>query len=123
MLTMFHSSGARGIAGERLMCGIGPMSCGSRIFDGCALARPFALVLVAGLAVAMLPAGAQQFTDPAPPVPAKLPEMAAPAAKPQAGLKFHAAPRVLAPGAVTHDWRTFLGPTHNAISTETPLLK
>lgn len=38
------------------------------------------------------------------------------------GLIFHGPPKPLAPGAVTHDWRDFLGPSHNAISTETPLL-
>lgn len=57
------------------------------------------------------PAGAQAAPAPAAGVPKAQPE-----------LKFHAAPKPLAPGAVTHDWRTFLGPTHNAISTETPLL-
>ena len=31
------------------------------------------------------------------------------------------APRPLATDAVTHDWTAFLGPTHNAISTETRL--
>lgn len=30
-------------------------------------------------------------------------------------------PRPLAPDAVTHDWASFLGPTHNAVSTETRL--
>jgi outer membrane protein assembly factor BamB len=30
-------------------------------------------------------------------------------------------PKPLAAGAVTHDWTSFLGPTHNAISTETKL--
>src|SRR5689334_9938505 len=29
----------------------------------------------------------------------------------------------LAAGAVTHDWTSFLGPTHNAMSTETRLLQ
>ena len=33
----------------------------------------------------------------------------------------HRAPRPLAPEAVTHDWTAFLGPSHNAVSTETPL--
>src|SRR4051812_11457283 len=32
-----------------------------------------------------------------------------------------AKPRTLAAGAVTHDWASFLGPTHNAVSTETKL--
>jgi outer membrane protein assembly factor BamB len=35
---------------------------------------------------------------------------------------FHAAPKPLATGAVTHDWPCFLGPTHNAVSSETKLL-
>src|SRR4029453_18718836 len=30
-------------------------------------------------------------------------------------------PRPLAKDAVTHDWTAFLGPTHNAVSTETGL--
>ena len=30
-------------------------------------------------------------------------------------------PKPLAPGASTHDWTTFLGPSHNAMSTETKL--
>lgn len=30
-------------------------------------------------------------------------------------------PRPLSPGATTHDWPSFLGPTHNAVSTETHL--
>ncbi len=30
-------------------------------------------------------------------------------------------PKPLAPDAVTHDWESFLGPTHNAVSTETHL--
>ena len=33
----------------------------------------------------------------------------------------HRAPRVLAGDAVTHDWTSFLGPTHNGVSTETRL--
>ena len=30
-------------------------------------------------------------------------------------------PKPLAKDAVTHDWTSFLGPTHNAVSTETRL--
>ena len=69
-----------------------------------------------------LPADAQVFVDPAPPTVHELPE--APPSEPRthAGLKFHAAPKALAADAVTHDWRSFLGPAHNAISSETPLL-
>jgi outer membrane protein assembly factor BamB len=35
--------------------------------------------------------------------------------------RVHAKPRPLAKDAVTHDWVSFLGPSHNAISTETRL--
>lgn len=41
----------------------------------------------------------------------------------QEGLKFHAPPRPLATGAVTHEWRDFLGPSRNGVSSERPLLK
>ena len=33
----------------------------------------------------------------------------------------HQPPKPLAPDAVTHDWTSFLGPTHNGVSTETHL--
>ena len=33
----------------------------------------------------------------------------------------HRSPRPLSPNAVTHDWPSFLGPTHNGVSTETHL--
>ncbi len=39
------------------------------------------------------------------------------------GVRFHTKPKPLPTGAVTHDWTSFLGPTHNAVSTETKLLK
>lgn len=45
--------------------------------------------------------------------------LAARAASGQARLRR--APKPLSPGAVTHDWPAFLGPTHDAVSTETPL--
>jgi outer membrane protein assembly factor BamB len=32
-------------------------------------------------------------------------------------------PKPLSPGAVTHDWPSFLGPSHNAVSTETKLTR
>jgi outer membrane protein assembly factor BamB len=38
-------------------------------------------------------------------------------------IKVHAKPKPLARDAVTHDWTSFLGPTHNGISTETRLHK
>ena len=69
------------------------------------------------------PASAQIFSDPAPPTVQKLAEMAPPEPRKQEELKFRAAPKPLSPGAVTHEWRDFLGPNHNAISGETPLLK
>src|SRR5438105_8062006 len=62
-----------------------------------------------------------QFTDPAPPVVHEIrPEK--PVAIIQDGLKFRAAPHPLKAGAITSDWPSFLGPSHNATSPETHLL-
>ena len=49
---------------------------------------------------------------------------AALAAQPSANtdVRFHAKPKALPKGAATHDWTSFLGPNHNATSTETKLL-
>ena len=35
--------------------------------------------------------------------------------------RVHGKPKPLPTGAVTHDWRAFLGPSHNGVSTETKL--
>jgi outer membrane protein assembly factor BamB len=40
----------------------------------------------------------------------------------QPRVTFHRAPKPLHRDAVTHDWPSFLGPTHDAVSTETHLL-
>jgi outer membrane protein assembly factor BamB len=37
--------------------------------------------------------------------------------------KMYQKPKPLAPGASTHDWTAFLGPSHNAVSTETKLTR
>ena len=50
--------------------------------------------------------------------------LAAQAFAPRAGFgqtRLHAKPKPLPPGAVTHEWPAFLGPLHNAVSTETKL--
>jgi outer membrane protein assembly factor BamB len=39
----------------------------------------------------------------------------------RAQAKLITKPKALSAGAVTHDWMSFLGPTHNAVSTETKL--
>jgi outer membrane protein assembly factor BamB len=39
----------------------------------------------------------------------------------RAQARVHTKPRPLSKSAVTHDWPSFLGPSHNAVSTETPL--
>src|SRR5205807_1702390 len=56
---------------------------------------------------------AQVLVDPRPPDHHPLLEIPVSEAKVQPELKFRAAPHPLAPNAVTHDWRTFLGPSHN----------
>ncbi|MCB1122633.1 MAG: PQQ-binding-like beta-propeller repeat protein, partial [Verrucomicrobiae bacterium] len=53
----------------------------------------------------------------------KLPDIIPPMAVSQKELTFFAPPKPLSPKAVTSDWKTFLGPTHNGYSPETRLLK
>lgn len=66
--------------------------------------------------------GNRQFRDPAPPILEALSAAPVPAAQPNPDVLFHQKPKPLPAGAVTHDWTSFLGPTHNAMSTETRLL-
>jgi outer membrane protein assembly factor BamB len=65
----------------------------------------------------------QRLRDPAPPIATALPAMTRPTAIAIPAVTVHARPKPLAPGAITHDWTSFLGPNHNATSTETKLLK
>lgn len=65
----------------------------------------------------------QAITDPSPPPVSKLPDIIPPMAVSQKELTFFAPPKPLSPKAVTSDWKTFLGPTHNGYSPETRLLK
>ena len=67
-------------------------------------------------------AGKRTFRDPAPPVVEKLAPMDPLPPRPNPDVTFRSKPKPLPPDAVTHDWKSFLGPTHNAISTETKLL-
>ena len=62
------------------------------------------------------------FRDPAPPKLRDLSSSAPPPAQPNPAVTFHQPPKPLAAGARTHDWTSFLGPAHNATSTETRLL-
>jgi len=73
----------------------------------------------------MTPAWVQaaDVSDPSPPEVQKLEPVAAPSAVAYDRVTFHAAPKPLPAGAVTQDWPTFLGPTRNAVSGETRLLK
>jgi len=63
------------------------------------------------------------FADPTAPQLEKLSSLELPPAKPHPDVKVHAKPKPLPRDAVTQDWKTFLGPTHNGISSETKLLK
>jgi len=80
----------------------------------------FRLVLVSSCA--FLASTAQSFRDPAPPAVQSLPAVQAPAAKSHPAVRVHAKPKPLAAGAVTSDWRSFLGPSHDGSSPETKLL-
>ena len=68
-------------------------------------------------------ASKRTFRDPAPPGVEKLAPIDTPPRRPNSEVTLHSDPKPLPPGAVTHDWKSFLGPTHNAISTETKLLR
>ena len=81
------------------------------------------LLLLLGVSGANVWAQSAAFVDPAPPVVQTAATVPAPKAQKQAELTFRAAPKPLAAGAVTQDWRDYLGPTHNGVSVETPLLK
>ena len=75
------------------------------------------------IAVAAIAAeGDRKYRDPAPPTLRPLASAPIPAPERNAEVTFHAKPKPLPTGAVTHDWTSFLGPTHNGMSTETRLL-
>lgn len=80
-------------------------------------------VAIAGLLSGTTQTWCADTVDPNPPKVATLASKAA--AKPQKyeRVTFQGAPKPLPQGAVTHDWKTFLGPTHNGVSTETKLIK
>lgn len=66
---------------------------------------------------------AQSFDDPSPPIVSSISGESAPEPTSQSELTFYKLPKPLHPEAITEDWLDFLGPTHNAISRETHLLK
>ena len=89
--------------------------------------------VTAVLSVSCNPAGTQAadkaqpapkvFVDPAPPEFQGLSGKAPPQPRTHPDIQFYDKPKPLHPDAVTHDWVSFLGPTHNAVSTETHLLE
>ncbi len=62
------------------------------------------------------------FRDPRPSKQPKPSGESAPEPRAHPEVTFHQAPKPLPPGAVAGDWKSFLGPTHNAVSPETKLL-
>ena len=81
------------------------------------------LIGPAVLGIAWVAVAVESFRDPAPPVVQDLQTIQSPAVKPNPDVRFHSKPKPLPPGAVTHEWTSFLGPSHNGISTETKLLQ
>lgn len=63
----------------------------------------------------------QTFTDPKSPQVHDLPPIIAPEPQDNPDATFRAGPKPLPAGAVTHDWRPFLGPNHNLVSGEAKL--
>ena len=80
-------------------------------------------VLVAPIALLSVAVAVEPFRDPSPPVAQKLAPMEALPAKPDPAVRVHAKPKPISANAVTHDWKSFLGPSHNGTSTETKLLR
>lgn len=90
--------------------------------------RPMRIALTATLLMAILSVMtahtfAADVADPNPPQVNRLPTQAPAKASKNERVTFHGAPRPLPKGAVTHDWKTFQGPTRNSVSTETKLIK
>lgn len=80
--------------------------------------RAFVSVLFFALAAA-----AATFEDPAPPELLSPAPRAAVVAKRHPRVTYHQAPKALSSTAKVHDWKDFLGPSHDLVSTETDLLK
>lgn len=66
---------------------------------------------------------ADEFPDPAPPKFVEAPEASSDQLTDPLGWKFYQAPKPLSPDATVSDWPRFLGPSDNAHSPETHLLK
>ena len=75
------------------------------------------------VAVGPAQAAEKTFQDPAPPEVKDLEPIAPREPTTHPAVTVHRKPKPLPKGAVTHDWQSFLGPTHNAVSTETKLAK
>ena len=65
----------------------------------------------------------KKISDPAPPRVYTPKPIVPLAPKAYREVTLHRAPASLLPDAISHDWESFLGPTHNAISSETKLVK
>ncbi len=78
---------------------------------------------LASLLSLALSAAAATFQDPAPPGVLSPAPRSAVIAKSHPRVTYHQAPKALSGAAKVHDWKTFLGPSHNLVSSETHLLK
>lgn len=85
------------------------------------------LVMLCAFASRPVPAaqpslGTRVFQDPRPPQVHRLDRGEPARPKPYERVTLHGSPKPLPPTAITGDWPSFLGPTHNAVSQETHLL-
>jgi outer membrane protein assembly factor BamB len=81
-----------------------------------------AVAALGAITIAIAADSDRKYRDPSPPVLQTLSPIAIPTPQPNPDVTFHSKPKPLASGAITEDWPSFLGPTHNAMSTETRLL-
>jgi outer membrane protein assembly factor BamB len=93
----------------------------------------FVAILITSFAAVVISCGYSQaapaesksksFSDPGPPKLEAPSDTTPPAARINPAVTFHRKPKPLPKGAVTQDWISFLGPTRNAVSGETRLLR
>jgi outer membrane protein assembly factor BamB len=80
-------------------------------------------LVTTGFLIALVAVPAERYQDPAPPRLEALAPVKPPPAVENPAVRLHGKPKPLPPGAITHDWKSFLGPSHNGTSTETKLLR
>ena len=99
------------------------LSCSALLSNGCGTATAKSKPTAQNVAAGPADGDSKGFRDPSPPKLNQLDSVEPPSTRPHPRVKFHGKPKPLPDGAATHDWVSFLGPNHDASSSETKLLK